>query len=178
MDYRQYLEIPSLLICTLAYCLWLSFTVVSDTISPQVWPLVWFFSTIVIILNPAPIFHREARWWIVRSTVRVLTAGLVRVEVSTMICIVEVQKLMLANSFETSGSAINSFLYTIQAIISAFWSAHTRIAGGQKSTLSVLRTLPGQVLSWFLCPIYGVLANLYDVITIHEKFCTYRSSAI
>ena len=81
LDYRQYMEIPSLLICTLAYCIWLSFTVVSDTISPQVWPLVWLFSTIAIIINPAPIFHREARWWIIRSTVRVLTAGLVRVDV-------------------------------------------------------------------------------------------------
>lgn len=80
VDFRQYLEIPTFFLCTLAYCLWLSFTVVSSTISPQVWPLVWLFSTIAVLFNPAPIFHKNARWWIIRSTLRVITAGLVRVE--------------------------------------------------------------------------------------------------
>lgn len=82
IDYRQYLEIPSLLLCTLAYCFWLSFNVTSSVISPQVWPLVWLFTTILILFNPFPVFHSNARWWIIRSTIRVFTAGLVRVQVS------------------------------------------------------------------------------------------------
>lgn len=83
IDYREYLEIPCLLLCSLSYCFWLSLTVVSETFTPQVWPLVWFFSTIIILFNPLPVFHKSARWWIIRSTLRVMTAGLVRVEVRT-----------------------------------------------------------------------------------------------
>lgn len=81
-DYRCFQEIPALFFCTLCYCFWLSFNVVSKTISPQVWPVVWIFSTILILFNPLPVFHETARWWIIRSTARVITSGLVRVEVS------------------------------------------------------------------------------------------------
>jgi hypothetical protein len=82
IDYRVYLEIPSLLLFTLSWCFWLSFTVISDTVSPQVWPLVWLITTILILFNPARVFHFEARWWLIRSTFRVFTAGLFRVQVS------------------------------------------------------------------------------------------------
>jgi hypothetical protein len=82
LDFRQYLEIPAFFFCTLSYCLWLSFTVVSDTISPQVWPLVWLFTTAAILFNPLPVFHKSARWWIIRTTARVLSAGAATVEVS------------------------------------------------------------------------------------------------
>jgi hypothetical protein len=82
LDYRVYLEIPSLLLCTLAWCFWLSFNAVSTTVSPQVWPIVWLISTILILFNPFPVFHAHARWWIIRSTFRVFSAGLFKVQVS------------------------------------------------------------------------------------------------
>lgn len=80
IDYRVYLEIPTLLLFTLSWCFWLSFTVQSETVSPQVWPLVWIISTILILFNPFPIFHANARWWIIRSTIRVFSAGIFRVQ--------------------------------------------------------------------------------------------------
>lgn len=85
IDYRVYLEIPTLLLFTLAWCFWLSFTVISETVSPQVWPLVWIISTVLILFNPFPVFHSDARWWIIRSTVRVFTAGLFRVQVRIVV---------------------------------------------------------------------------------------------
>lgn len=78
--FRQFIEIPSLLLCMLGYCFWLSFAVVSDTISPQAWPLVWLFAVIALLFNPLPFYYPHARTWLIRSTVRVFSAGLVRVQ--------------------------------------------------------------------------------------------------
>lgn len=81
IDMLEYLEIPAFLMCSLCYCFWLSFTITSSFISPQVWPLVWIIGFIILLFNPLLIFYHHARWWLIRSTFRVFTAGLVKVEV-------------------------------------------------------------------------------------------------
>lgn len=128
IDYRQFLEIPSLLLFTLCYCFWLSMTVVSNTVSPQVWPLVWLFSTILIIFNPLPVFHRTARWWLIKSTIRVFLAGIVRVQVSSRIYDIRLAcpLMRLLGSFATSGSEINSLHCTTQLTIWAVRVAEAR----------------------------------------------------
>ena len=127
LDFRQYLEIPAFFFCTLSYCLWLSFTVVSDTISPQVWPLVWLFTTMAILFNPLPVFHKSARWWLIRTTARVLSAGAATVEVSGIdvwrrCCRTDATSLY---SSGTSGSETSSAVSTTPACPWAFSSART-----------------------------------------------------
>lgn len=175
VDFRQYLEIPTFFLCTLAYCLWLSFTVVSNTISPQVWPLVWLFSTIAVLFNPAPVFHKSARWWIIRSTLRVITAGLVRVEVSSLPCsYIGTRAFSRLNGFcssssETSGLATNSAASTTPPSTLASSSVHTPTTSHRTLAAPARPTGHGPRLFWLLCRISGVSGSLSDVTLIRVK---------
>lgn len=79
---HEYFELPTFLLMTLALCLYLSFSIFHPNFPPQLWPMVWLWSTLAFFLNPFPIFHYPARWWLVRSLCRVVMSGLIEVEVS------------------------------------------------------------------------------------------------
>lgn len=81
MDYREYFEIPSILLALLAYAFWLSFARIGESvISPTLWPLVWLGCLAIIALNPFSFFFRPSRVWLLRMIGRQLTAGMKRVE--------------------------------------------------------------------------------------------------
>lgn len=78
---HEYFELPTFLLMTLSACMYLSFSVYTTSTPPQLWPLVWLFSTLAFFLNPLPILHYHARWWLLRSLCRVVASGLIQVEV-------------------------------------------------------------------------------------------------
>ncbi|EAU89280.2 EXS family protein/ERD1/XPR1/SYG1 family protein [Coprinopsis cinerea okayama7 len=81
LDYREYFEIPTILLSLLAYAFWLSFTMVGyPTISPSLWPLVWLGAVALVMWNPLPIFFRPSRYWLTRMVGRLFLSGTRRVE--------------------------------------------------------------------------------------------------
>lgn len=81
LDYREYFEVPTLLLSTLCYALWLSFARVgASTITPSTWPLLWLVWALAVWLNPLPILYRPSRYWFVRNLGRQLSPGVRRVE--------------------------------------------------------------------------------------------------
>lgn len=77
---HEYFELPTFLLMTLSACMYLSFSKYSKSAPPQMWPIVWLCGTLVFFLNPFPILHHQARWWLIRSLCRVVASGLIQVE--------------------------------------------------------------------------------------------------
>ncbi|KAJ1311454.1 hypothetical protein OPQ81_009943 [Rhizoctonia solani] len=81
IDAREYIELPAFLFSTLAYAFWLSFSRAgAETIAPTTWPVMWLGLTAIVLLNPFPIFHRSARWWLLRTVGKLFVSGRTRVE--------------------------------------------------------------------------------------------------
>ncbi|KAG6840695.1 hypothetical protein C0991_004997 [Blastosporella zonata] len=81
MDYREYYEIPSLLITGLCYAFWLSFNRIgSSHVSPETWPLVWLGFCGLVVLEPLPLFYQSSRYWLVKSVGKLLISGTRRVK--------------------------------------------------------------------------------------------------
>jgi hypothetical protein len=82
LDYREYFEVPSMLLCGLAYCFWLSFARIGEgMVSPTVWPLVWLGGAGLLAFNPAPLVFHHTRFWLIRVVAKLFLTGTRRVEV-------------------------------------------------------------------------------------------------
>jgi membrane protein YdbS with pleckstrin-like domain len=80
MDSHQFIEIPallfflgSLLFCGTFYNFW------PQEISPQGYTITFLVIAVVLMLMPIPVLYPNARWWMARSFLRVITGGLVKV---------------------------------------------------------------------------------------------------
>ena len=82
LDIDQYHEIPAFLACTLAMAMWATFATETPGVSPGFYILLWSAFVAAFLLNPFPIFHYHARWWICRTLIRVTMSGILQVEVS------------------------------------------------------------------------------------------------
>ncbi|GLB42048.1 putative EXS family protein [Lyophyllum shimeji] len=81
MDYRQYYEIPSILLASLCYAFWLSFLRIgAPHVSPTIWPLVWLGFCGFVMLNPLPLFYKTSRYWLLKNLGKLLISGSRRVE--------------------------------------------------------------------------------------------------
>ncbi|TIA82959.1 hypothetical protein E3P81_01263 [Wallemia ichthyophaga] len=88
LDFRRYLHpsqvsvLASFLCLLLSWSFYVSFTNSwSETIAPTSWPLIWIIVTLIIWFNPLPFMYRNARYWMIKSLLRVFTAGLLSVQV-------------------------------------------------------------------------------------------------
>lgn len=82
INVNQYHEMPAFLLCTLAITMWATFAAETPGVSPGYYILLWFSFLAAFLLNPFPVFHYHARWWICRSLIRVTMNGILQVEVS------------------------------------------------------------------------------------------------
>ncbi|KAH0580784.1 hypothetical protein H2248_011943 [Termitomyces sp. 'cryptogamus'] len=81
MDYREYFEIPTILLAALCWAFWLSFRRVgSPHILPQYWLLVWLGFCAFVVLEPLTLFCKSSRYWFIRKTAKLLISGTRRVE--------------------------------------------------------------------------------------------------
>ncbi|CAE6469773.1 unnamed protein product [Rhizoctonia solani] len=81
IDAREYTELPAFLFTTLAYAFWFSFSRAgAETIAPTTWPVMWLGLATVVLFNPLPIFHRSARWWLLRTVGKLFISGRTQVE--------------------------------------------------------------------------------------------------
>ncbi|VDB96026.1 unnamed protein product [Peniophora sp. CBMAI 1063] len=75
-NFKKYFELPALLITTLCYAFWLSFTRTGQRVMPpQAWPVAWLLLSLVILVNPLPILERSSRFWLIRNVARLATSG-------------------------------------------------------------------------------------------------------
>ena len=73
MDYKEFLELPSLLFALFSLFFWLSFSNFwPNYIAASAYPLAFMVAALTILLAPLPILHQLARWWMVRSFVSLL----------------------------------------------------------------------------------------------------------
>ncbi|SCZ99268.1 BZ3500_MvSof-1268-A1-R1_Chr3-1g05915 [Microbotryum saponariae] len=76
-------QIPALLLGLLCLFFWAAFTnFAPDRLPPSAYPLAFFILVLVLLLIPLPILYPSARWWMIRTFCRVLTAGLIAVQFS------------------------------------------------------------------------------------------------
>ncbi|KAK7034489.1 Xenotropic and polytropic retrovirus receptor 1 [Paramarasmius palmivorus] len=81
LDYREYFELPSLLLSTLCYAFWLSFSRIGmPSVAPTIWPLVWLGLAALFVLDPFSLTFKSSRFWLVRIICRLLISGVKRVE--------------------------------------------------------------------------------------------------
>ncbi|CAE6434658.1 unnamed protein product [Rhizoctonia solani] len=81
IDAREYTELPAFLFATLAYAFWLSFSRAgAETVAPTTWPIIWLGLAVAVLFNPFRIFHRSARWWLLRTVGKLFVSGRTRVE--------------------------------------------------------------------------------------------------
>uniref|UniRef100_A0A8H7XW23 Uncharacterized protein n=1 Tax=Psilocybe cubensis TaxID=181762 RepID=A0A8H7XW23_PSICU len=81
LDYRQYFELPSILLSLLCYAFWLSFSLIEHPhVSPMIWPLIWLGVTFIIVFDPINLLHRSSRYWLVRNVAKLFISGTRRVE--------------------------------------------------------------------------------------------------
>ena len=77
-----YDKIPAMLLSTLCYALWLSFSGVGLRIGlPTKLPLIWLGLNTFILCNPLPMHYRSSRVWLIKVFARLVISGLRRVEV-------------------------------------------------------------------------------------------------
>ncbi|KAF8524324.1 EXS family-domain-containing protein [Hysterangium stoloniferum] len=73
---REYFELPSFLLATLCFSFWLAFSQIGNAnVAPTSWPLVWITFSVIIMINPLPIFSRDSRYWVIRRISRLLIPG-------------------------------------------------------------------------------------------------------
>ncbi|SGY45788.1 BQ5605_C001g00338 [Microbotryum silenes-dioicae] len=83
LDVHQFIEIPALLLGLLCLFFWAAFTnFAPDRFPPSAYPLAFFILVLVFLLIPLPVLYPSARWWMIRTFCRVLTAGLIAVQFS------------------------------------------------------------------------------------------------
>ncbi|KAG9081541.1 hypothetical protein FRC06_005512, partial [Ceratobasidium sp. 370] len=81
IDAREYIELPAFLFTTLAYAFWLSFSRAgAERVASTTWPLVWIALAAAALANPFPVFHRSARYWLLRTVGKLFISGHTRVE--------------------------------------------------------------------------------------------------
>jgi hypothetical protein len=81
LDPRQYFELPAILVATLTYAFWLSFSLIGHpTVSPAVWPCAWLLFALVTLVDPLPILYKKTRYWTMKNVGRLLVSGTRRVE--------------------------------------------------------------------------------------------------
>lgn len=81
LDFREYFEIPSILLAALCYTFWLSFARIGfPIVSPTIWPLVWIGFAALVVLQPFPLFFRSSRYWLVRNVSKLFLSGTRHVE--------------------------------------------------------------------------------------------------
>lgn len=74
-------QLPALLYFILSLFWWAAWSNFwPDHIAPSAYPLAWIVVAIVVMLNPFPVLYPSARWWLLRSFLRMITAGLIHVE--------------------------------------------------------------------------------------------------
>ncbi|KAG6848027.1 hypothetical protein H0H93_004083, partial [Arthromyces matolae] len=105
IDYREYYEIPSILMAALCWTFWLSFhRIGAPGILPEYWLLVWLAFCGILVLEPFPLFYRSSRYWLIRKTAKLLLSGTRRVEFADFWLGVEnMVPVLLVISFSTSG---------------------------------------------------------------------------
>ena len=67
-----------MLLSTLCYSLWLSFSRIGK---PTRWPLIWLLFNTIILCNPLPVHYRSSRMWLIKRFAKLMITGLERVEV-------------------------------------------------------------------------------------------------
>ncbi|KAJ1501305.1 Xenotropic and polytropic retrovirus receptor 1 [Coelomomyces lativittatus] len=74
IHYLEFLLFPSFLFCLWSLFFFLNFTHHSEALSlhPFLLPLVYFCICVLVFFNPLPIFYRNARFWFLRATARIL----------------------------------------------------------------------------------------------------------
>ncbi|KAG9311829.1 EXS family-domain-containing protein [Chiua virens] len=78
LDYREYFELPSFLLCMLAYAFLFSFAQLGP---PTLWPLIWLALTFLVMLSPFHSFMSgSARWWTFKHMAELATSGMRNVE--------------------------------------------------------------------------------------------------
>jgi hypothetical protein len=81
LDHREYFELPSMLLASLMYAFWLSFSLVGyPTVSPTTWPLVWLAFAFILLFEPLPVTFRSSRYWLIKIVARLFVSGTKRVE--------------------------------------------------------------------------------------------------
>ncbi|QRW04806.1 xenotropic and polytropic retrovirus receptor 1 [Ceratobasidium sp. AG-Ba] len=81
IDPREYIELPAFLFTTLAYAFWLSFSRAgAEHVASTTWPLAWIVFTAAVLANPLRIFHRSARYWLLKTVGKLFISGHTRVE--------------------------------------------------------------------------------------------------
>ena len=104
-------QIPTILLSTLCYAFWLSFSR-TGSVEPKLWPLVWLGFSTFILCNPFPINHRRSRMWFIRRFAELLVSGLKRVEVRTRRASPEATRTHeVALSSPTSGWGSSALLF-------------------------------------------------------------------
>ncbi|KAN0085736.1 EXS family domain containing protein [Tylopilus felleus] len=82
LHHHEYFELPSFLLCTLAYAFWFSLAQIGR---PMLWPLIWLALALVVIFNPIRVSHfphfcslmwGRARWWTIRNMAKLGTSGI------------------------------------------------------------------------------------------------------
>ncbi|KAL0960089.1 hypothetical protein HGRIS_011733 [Hohenbuehelia grisea] len=77
LDHREYFETPAILLATLCYAFWLSFSRIGPS---TLWPLIWLAFAAIVLFEPLPILFRSSRFWFLRSVGKLLVPGMRRVE--------------------------------------------------------------------------------------------------
>ena len=75
----MHIQIPAILLSTLIYAFWLTFSRISN---PTIWPVVWLAFALATMLNPLPVFFKSSRWWLLKNIGDLLISGSRPVEVS------------------------------------------------------------------------------------------------
>ncbi|CAG8449763.1 11717_t:CDS:10 [Funneliformis mosseae] len=76
LDYRQYLELPSIAFLSVSFIMFLGYTIHHEFR----YPIIVLGCVCAIIFNPFRIFYYNARRWFIISMVRLLGSGILRVE--------------------------------------------------------------------------------------------------
>lgn len=80
MDYHQFIELPALLYFILSLFWWAAWqNFWPNHVEPSAYPLAWIVVALSVMLNPLPILYPSARWWMVRTFLRMISSGAVAV---------------------------------------------------------------------------------------------------
>ncbi|KAI9172952.1 Xenotropic and polytropic retrovirus receptor 1 [Blastocladiella emersonii ATCC 22665] len=76
IHYLEFLEIPSFLFLLWSIFVFLTLTPVNEDldVSPLMLPLIFASICLAFFVNPFPILHRNARWWLIRTLSRILAS--------------------------------------------------------------------------------------------------------
>ncbi|KAG8214697.1 EXS family-domain-containing protein [Butyriboletus roseoflavus] len=73
LDHREYFELPSFLLCTLAYAFWFSLAQIGPS---MLWPLIWLALALVVMFNPLRSFMwGPTRRWIIKTIAKLGASG-------------------------------------------------------------------------------------------------------